>query len=31
MFRPITINAVLNGWVVTVGCQTVVYQERNNS
>jgi hypothetical protein len=29
MFRPITINAVLNGWIVTVGCQTVVYQDRN--
>ncbi len=29
MFRPISITAVLNGWVVTVGCQTVVYQERN--
>ena len=29
MFRPITINAVLNGWIVMVGCQTVVYQDRN--
>jgi hypothetical protein len=29
MFRPITIAAVLNGWIVTVGCQTVVYQDRN--
>ena len=23
--RDITIHAVLNGWVVTVGCQTVVF------
>lgn len=29
MFRPISITAVLNGWIVTVGCQTVVYQDRN--
>ncbi len=29
MFRPVSIAAVLNGWIVTVGCQTVVYQERN--
>lgn len=29
MFRPVTITAVLNGWIVTCGCQTVVYQERN--
>lgn len=29
MFRPLTINAVLNGWIVTCGCQTVVYQDRN--
>ncbi len=29
MFRPITIHAVLNGWVVSVGCQTVVYQDRD--
>jgi hypothetical protein len=29
MFRPISIKAVLNGWIVTVGCQTVVYQDRN--
>ena len=30
MFRPIAITAVLNGWIVTVGCQTVVYQERDH-
>ncbi len=29
MFRAISITACLNGWIVTVGCQTVVYQERN--
>ena len=29
MFREITIRAVLNGWIVQCGCQTVVYQERN--
>jgi len=29
MFRPVTITAVLNGWIVTCGCQTVVCQERN--
>lgn len=29
MFRPLTITAVLNGWIVQCGCQTVVYQERN--
>jgi hypothetical protein len=28
MFRPIAITAVLNGWIVTCGCQTVVYQDR---
>lgn len=28
MFRPIAITAVLNGWIVTIGCQTVVYQSR---
>lgn len=28
MFRPVQISAVLNGWIVTVGCQTVVYQDR---
>ena len=27
MFRPLTITAVLNGWIVTCGCQTVVYQD----
>ena len=28
MFRPLSITAVLNGWIVTCGCQTVVYQSR---
>lgn len=28
MFRPLSIVAVLNGWIVTVGCQTVVYTSR---
>lgn len=27
MVRPIQITAVLNGWIVTVGCQTLVYRE----
>ena len=25
--RPISVNAVANGWVVTVGCQTFVYDD----
>jgi hypothetical protein len=25
MIRPIAINAVANGWTVTVGCQTLVF------
>jgi hypothetical protein len=29
MFRPITITAVLNGWILGVGCQTVVFQDRD--
>lgn len=29
MFRPIAITAVLNGWIVTVGCQTLVYSDRS--
>jgi Fe-S-cluster formation regulator IscX/YfhJ len=29
MFRPVQIAAVLNGWIVSVGCQTVVYQDRS--
>ncbi len=29
MFRPVTITAVLNGWVVAVGCQTLAYQDTN--
>lgn len=29
MFRPLTITAVLNGWVVQCGCQTLVFQDRN--
>lgn len=27
MFRPITISAALNGFTVTVGCQTLVYND----
>ena len=27
MIRPITITAVMNGFVVTVGCQTVVFND----
>jgi hypothetical protein len=28
MFRPLTITAVLNGWIVQAGCQILVYQDR---
>ncbi len=28
MFRSVQISAVLNGWIVVVGCQTVVYTDR---
>jgi len=27
-FRPLTIRAVLNGWMVEAGCQTLVFTER---
>ncbi len=27
MIREIKINAVLNGWIVNVGCQTLVYRD----
>ena len=27
MLREITIRAVLNGWIVQVGCQTVVFDD----
>ena len=27
MLREITIRAVLNGWIVNVGCQTVVFTD----
>ena len=30
MYRPIEIRVVLNGFVVTVGCQTVVYQDADD-
>src|SRR6266568_1701282 len=30
MVRPITITAVLNGWVVQCGCQTLAYQDRRS-
>lgn len=26
--RQVTINAVLNGWAVVVGCQTLVYRDK---
>ncbi len=29
MFRPITISAVLNGWIVQCGCQTLVFHDRD--
>lgn len=29
MFRPMTIGAVLNGWIVTCGCQQLAYTSRD--
>jgi len=30
MFRNVQISAVLNGWVVQCGCQTLVFSDRND-
>jgi hypothetical protein len=30
MLREIKITPVLNGWIVTVGCQTVVFNDKPN-